>query len=199
MFSAFRRPSTHVPHSTTSSQTGSSSAGSSSARSPEVSTSGGYDSDAVDHRSKSVRWNPSAARLGGMKQPAASSGYATDGDRVVATRHRSTSTSTASGGYGQGHQRSKLSTSSIPSSGSGTGADDFQVAVDRLLRIATRPFAITGTVPIFSPISLFFQTQVRAMPTSHPLILTPHNRPGAVTSSDSPPNPPSPHEHSTAS
>ncbi|KAG8899280.1 hypothetical protein FRB99_006830 [Tulasnella sp. 403] len=159
MFTAFRRqPHIHHPHSS-SSHTGSSASGSvisgdSSSQGGSVFRSAdGYDSDALRNNGwesdtrKSVRWNPSSKLAGRMVS--SSSGYATDGPQRESGHSRSRTYSSS---------RSKLSSSSSSHVPGQAPVDEFQTTVDRLLRICSKPFAITGTIPLFAPISLFFQT-----------------------------------------
>ncbi|KAG8988437.1 hypothetical protein FRB90_002753 [Tulasnella sp. 427] len=152
-------------------------------RSPD--TSLGYDSDAPAHHHpvpssrhvpsssvgsqsgwesdtrKAVRWNP-ASRLVG-KQLAVSSGYASDAPPAAPRASVEQERPTGRSRTYSNSSRGKMSSAGGSQSGHGVAgsADDFQMAVDRLLKLNTRTFAITGNVPLFAPITLFFQTPVR--------------------------------------
>lgn len=103
-----------------------------------------------------MRWNP-VSRLT-SKQVVVSSGYAseTPNARASVEHERPTARSRTYSNSSRG----KMSSAGGSQSGHGVAGsgDDFQMAVDRLLRLNTRTFAITGTVPLFAPITLFFQT-----------------------------------------
>ncbi|KAG8913038.1 hypothetical protein FRC01_004768 [Tulasnella sp. 417] len=105
---------------------------------------------------KAVRWNP-VSRLT-SKQVVVASGYAseTPAARASVEHERPTGRSRTYSNSSRG----KMSSAGGSQSGHGVAGsgDDFQMAVDRLLRLNARTFAITGTVPLFAPITLFFQT-----------------------------------------
>ncbi|KAG8873691.1 hypothetical protein FRB98_008844 [Tulasnella sp. 332] len=185
MFSAFRSsrpPHVHHPASNsshTASSSGSASVADSSSsgiRSPLSSQGGnstantsGWESDVVLHprtsssSSKAVRWNASNGKL---KMTAAvgvsgsnSNGYSTDAGPVTHSRSRTYSNTMPVPIQRPPMPAIQSSGMSVPTSnGSAYSGDELQGALDRLLRISSRAFAFAGTVPIFAPISTFFQT-----------------------------------------
>ncbi|KAG8991029.1 hypothetical protein FRB94_012887, partial [Tulasnella sp. JGI-2019a] len=177
MFSAFRRPA-HVHHPASSSSHTASSSGSASVadssssgvRSPlsggSTANTSGWESDVVvvPRTSKSVRWNGQSSKL---KMSAAqsqaggnSNGYSTDAGPVTHSRSRTYSNNAMPIPIQRPPMAPPPSSGmSVPTSTSSAySGDELQGALDRLLRISSRAFAFAGTVPIFAPISTFFQT-----------------------------------------